>query len=104
MHMDYLGPLNHIPDERYAPPGFQKTIADNAGVYKPEGDNKHTEPEWMAPHFQRVKIQQPDFVIRQKYFKITPFRLDEKHHQIRQAERFYGRLKPWSRVMHLGRY
>jgi len=106
MHNDYLTIHNKKPHEYYTPPGFLKTIKDTGGAYIPEGENKYTEPDWMAPHFQRTKIRQPDFVIDQKHFnkKGHKFHLDSSMQKLRIMEHFSGRLKPWSRVMHKMRY
>merc|ERR1712008_530741 len=32
----------------------------------PKDDNVYHEPEWMAPHFQRTPIKEPDFIIEKK--------------------------------------
>ena len=104
MHMDKVGPANRQRKEMYAPPGFLKTIKDNGGVFKPEGENVYHEPDWMAPHFQRTPIREPDFIVKRKNYSKVGFQLDNNHLLLRRGEKYYKRLRPWSRVMHLNRY
>ena len=93
-----------VPREIPMPPGFLKTIKDNNGEFKPENENYYHEPEWMAPHFERTPIKKPEFVMDQKNFKKSHFRLDKDMENMRKGELFYKRLRPWSRVMHKTRY
>ena len=92
------------PEEIPMPPGYLKTVKDNNGVFKPEGENVHHEPEWMAPHFQRTKIRRPDFIIAQHNFRKCGFFIDKDMKNLRKAELFSKRLRPWSRIMHKMRY
>jgi len=103
-HMDRLSIFNRRPLERYVPPGFFKTVADTGGVYKPEGENVYHDPDWMAPHCQRTRIREPDFILSQKNFHKTRYYLDRRIKFLRMAEVFHGKLKPWARIMHKTRY
>lgn len=104
MHMDRIGPMNRRPVEYYQPPGFLKTVKDNNGAYLPQGDNVYHEPEWMAPHFQRTPIKEPDFIVAKKNFHKCEYYLDKNMSFLRFSEMFSKRLRPWSRVMHRTRY
>ena len=84
--------------------GYLKTVKDTGGAFLPEGDNVYHEPEWMAPHFQRTPIREPDFIIEKKNFSKRGFHLDKDMENLRVYEILYKRLKPWSRLMHRGRY
>jgi len=104
MHRDYLSHYNDIPKEKYMPPGYLKTVKDTGGAFIPEGDNVYHEPEWMAPHFQRTPLKEPEFITRKKNFSKGGFTLDRDTEDLRTFELFYKRLRPWSRVMHRLRY
>jgi len=104
MHRDRLSHYNDLPKEQYLPPGYLKTVKDTGGAFLPEGDNVYHEPEWMAPHFQRTPIREPDFIIEKKNFSKRGFHLDKDMENLRVYEILYKRLKPWSRLMHRGRY
>ncbi len=100
-HNDMYGSFNHLAKERYAPPGYLKTIADNGGAYKPEGDNVIPEPEWMAPHFQRHANRRPDFLdLRKNFFvKGKGYFVDKWISNIRKFERYGGDLPSFSRTL-----
>merc|ERR1711935_156440 len=82
--------------------GDRQIVSSIAGT--PEGDNVYHEPEWMAPHFQRTPIKEPDFIIEKKNFSKRGFHLDKEMENLRTYEILYKRLKPWSRLMHRLRY
>ena len=106
MHLDRVGPMNDKPRGEYMPPMFLETIKDNNGAFVPKkgSSNDVPEPDWMAKHFQRTPIRIPDFITAKKNFVKCKFYHDADMRAVRTNEKFHGRLKPWSRMVHKMRY